>query len=113
MPNFLKGGLYRFRLQFQIYKEFAVRPVLAVIRLFGGHAQNFFDQWDVGLEEKGSVEDQKLSFATLGVAGEFQVLDGQIGVALDFDARLKQWFQCGLITLEDISVGSCDGLQRA
>lgn len=59
------------------------------------------------------MKQEELPFAPLGIPGEFQVPDGQIGVALDVDFGLHQWFQRRLLPPKDEVVRPRNALQGA
>ena len=60
----------------------------AVIGLERRHPQKFTDEREVEVQKKSSVEEQKVFFAPLRIAGEFQIAKAKVGMAADGDWRL-------------------------
>ena len=87
---------------------------MPVIRLARRQEQEALDAFDVEIEQEAAVEEQIPAFAALGVAGEFQVADGQIAVATHFaadylnqDTILKAIQRANTCTLTDRSAHRC------
>ena len=65
----------------------AVPPI---IRLPGWQPQEFLHERQIEVEEEGAVKEQEVSLSPLGIAGEFPVIDGQIGMALNLHLLTKR-----------------------
>ena len=67
-------------------------PVVSAVAVGGlppGQEEDLFHQVQVEMEKERAVEEEAVSLPPLGVAGEFERSQRQIGVALDLD-RLVQ-----------------------
>ena len=69
----------------EVRQKILVAAMAAVIRLPGWRRQKFFNKRDVEVEQKGSVEQQRVASSSLGVAGEFQPVNREVRVTADSD----------------------------
>ena len=91
VPNLGERAFQAVHGDVQITQEIAMSPVIAIIRLFGRHLQEFADQHEIEIKQKGSMEEQGIPTSALRIAGEFPRSDGwqatgdesQIGMASD------------------------------
>ena len=92
VPLLLQRGLYFFGGDVDVGQEIGVLAALAVIGLFGGHPQQAADERKVEVQQEGSVKEQEIFAAALGVAGELQTAEAKVCVAAhgDFGAGSRQ-----------------------
>ena len=63
---------------------------LAVVWFAGWHAERLAYQRKIEIPQNGAVEKQGVSPPSLGVAREFDTINGQIGVPLDLNRLAKR-----------------------
>src|SRR5262249_16586711 len=85
LPGFPQSVFDGGALDVEVAQKVFVRAVLAIRRLALWQAKKSFHQSDVEVHEKRAVKEQRISVPALSIAGEFQVLQSEIGVTLDFD----------------------------
>ena len=84
-------------------------PVGAIGWLLGGHGEQLPDEREVEVQQDGPVKEQRPAFAALGVAGEFPIPDGKVGVTLDCDAGVEEGLERLAMLFHDEAVGARDG----
>src|ERR1019366_2888422 len=89
-----------------------VRTTLAVVRLAGGHGQIFFHQAEIEAQEEGAVKNQRMTFAALGVAGEFQSAERKVRMALKLHGAAQKSGQGVPVPPHNVAIGRSDVLQR-
>ena len=98
-----------------------MRPAFAIVRLFRWHPQNLAHKPKVEVQQKGSVKEQEVFTATLGIAGKFQIADTKIGVAPngDYKSRISRFcfgakrFNRRAVAFHDEPVCRGDAAKRA
>jgi hypothetical protein len=112
LPGFAQGGLEGGGGQLQVQKEIGVRAFRAVAGLTRRHGQGVLDQGNVEVEQEGAVKDEELALAPLGVAGELDAAQGEVGMALALDRGPEQRGQGGLVAFQNGLVGGGDAAER-
>ena len=113
VPGLAEGELEGFRGELEIHQEVGVGTVGAVGRLAGGQGKRLAEQVEVQIQQEGAVEDQAATVAALGVAGEFQAAEGEVGLALALDGSGEQRGERGAVAFEDQGIGGGDGVAGA
>src|SRR5437660_10321132 len=87
-PNLAQSIFDEFRWNLEIQQEVGVGAAEAVIWLSGGKWQCFLNQFNVEVQQYGTVKQEKVFFTALAVAGKLEAANSEIGVTLDLDWRL-------------------------
>jgi len=78
------------------------------MRLLRREGKGFGDEVEVEVEQKGAMKEEALLPAALGVAGELEGIDGEVGMAFALDRPSEQGGQGALVAAEDELVGGGD-----
>ena len=106
----LRAALDRGGRDVEVDQEVGVRTVCPVVRLAGGQGKGLLDQAEVQVQQEGAVEEQEAPAAALGVAGELEAANGEVGLAPPFDGGAEQRGQRVAVALEDELVGGGDAV---
>src|SRR5262249_38243052 len=112
LPSLLQRGFERGGRDLQIHEKIRVRAVAAVAGALGGERQGLFGQRDVGGKQEGAVEEEGLVFAALGVAGELEAANHQVGVASYLDGLFEQRGQSRPMVFQDEIICARNALER-
>ena len=112
VPGFAQSSLEQMSGDAEVDKEIGVGTVEAIIGLPGGERQGLFDQVNVEVQQERAMKKHRMPRAALRVARELEAANGEVGMALGLDRRLKQCSQRGLVTFKDERVGCGNALQR-
>ena len=113
VPGFAEGGFKGVRGEVDVDEEVRVGAVEAIARLAGGQGEGFFDEAEVEVEEEGAVEEEAAAVAALGVAGELESANGEVGLALPLDGGHEERGQGVAEAFEDEAVGGGDAVEGA
>src|SRR5262245_60819116 len=67
----------------EVGQELLMGSLLAILRLFGRRQKQLLHQGQIQIEQEGAVEKKKVTLAPLSVAGEFELIERQIGGTFD------------------------------
>lgn len=87
--------------------------VLAVGGLFARRSKDLFHEGEVTPKKEAAMKQKKAAFATLSIAGELLLINGQIRVAFDGDGCGNQPGHRVGVSLHDPGVGRSDTFERA
>jgi len=87
-PDFAQSIFDEFRWNFEIQEEVGVGAAETIIGLLGGKWQDFLNQFNVEVKQDRTVKQEIVFLAALGIAGEFEAADREIGLALYLHWRL-------------------------
>jgi len=85
-----------------------VGAMVTIMWLLRREGEGFGHQVEVEVEQKGAMKEEAMLPAALGVAGELEGIDGEIGMAFALDWPSEQGGQGALVAAEDKLVGGGD-----
>src|SRR4051794_363430 len=87
-------------------------PAHTIIRFLTGLRQKPREQLQIKIQQERAVKDQRVSLASLGVAGELHVANGQVGDTTHFHVSAQRGSKRLRVTPHNVTISAGDGLQR-
>ncbi len=112
VPSLCQALLHQNGRKREVGQEVAVGAAEAVIGLLGGYGQSLFQQIQVEVQEEAAVKEQGVAASPLGIAGELQAVDGEVGVTFFAHGVTQEGAQNPSMALEHVVVALGDALKK-